>query len=386
MNSFPRPRRRAAPAALVIALGAVVLAGWIFLTPAPEHQVHTGPLADSTAAALRDARGAGASARAPLSLSFAEEAYGAGLLEQRRQELRWGWRRDYRTARTTLEGARTLAQSAVATSRRSAHRENRSATNAVASARLALAPLQGAEERVWMAPEIRNRLQRARTLLAEGSSLVAEGAYEAAAARASQVQDAARTVASSLLTVTARYADESHLARWRTWEADAVAWSKRNGKTAIVVDKDAHVVAVYRSGKLHRVYDAELGWNNVNDKRHQGDGATPEGHYKIVEMKARGRSRYYKALLLDYPNAEDLRNLADLKKSGAVPPGTRAGGLIEIHGEGGRGKDWTDGCVAVTNAQMDELFRLVGVGTPVTIVGSRAGQGVFATLARSLQP
>jgi murein L,D-transpeptidase YafK len=152
------------------------------------------------------------------------------------------------------------------------------------------------------------------------------------------------------------------------------------------VDKDAHQVVLYRAGRVHCVYDAELGWNNVGDKRTQGDGATPEGHYRVTEMKSRGRSRYHKALLLDYPNAEDVRNLAALEASGAVPRGTRPGGLIEIHGEGGRGKDWTDGCVAVTNAQMDELFTLVGVGTPVTIVGSRGGDGVFGTLARRLQP
>ena len=168
--------------------------------------------------------------------------------------------------------------------------------------------------------------------------------------------------------------------------ADAVAWSRRTGKTALVVDKDAHQVVVYRGGRAFRVFDAELGWNNVGDKRAQGDGATPEGHYKITQMKGRGRSRYHKALLLDYPNAEDVRNLDALKASGAVPRGTRPGGLIEIHGDGGRGKDWTDGCVAVTNTQMDELFRLVAVGTPVTIVGSRSGEGTFASVARRLRP
>ena len=133
-----------------------------------------------------------------------------------------------------------------------------------------------------------------------------------------------------------------------------------------------------------RRYDVELGWNNASDKRHQGDGATPEGKYKIVELKGRGRSRYHRALLLDYPNADDLRTLAHLKRDGVVRTGMRAGGLIEIHGAGGRGKDWTDGCLAVTDKEVEELYARVGVGTPVVIVGSGTGAGVFAQLARSV--
>ena len=89
---------------------------------------------------------------------------------------------------------------------------------------------------------------------------------------------------------------------------------------------------------------------------------------------------------MDYPNAEDLKNLAQMKAAGLVPANTRAGGLIEIHGEGGRGKDWTDGCVAITNDEMDWLFSRVAVGTPVVVVGSRAGDGSFSRIARSTQP
>ena len=59
------------------------------------------------------------------------------------------------------------------------------------------------------------------------------------------------------------------------------------------------------------------------------------------------------------------------------------GNLIEIHGEGGRAKDWTRGCVAVSNEHMDRLFQRVRVGTPVTIVGGRGEGGVFSGLVRS---
>jgi hypothetical protein len=53
-----------------------------------------------------------------------------------------------------------------------------------------------------------------------------------------------------------------------------------------------------------------------------------------------------------------------------LPAGARIGGLIEIHGEGGRNRDWTSGCVALANGDMDRVFDRAGIGTPVTIVGS----------------
>ena len=76
------------------------------------------------------------------------------------------------------------------------------------------------------------------------------------------------------------------------------------------------------------------------------------------------------ALLLHHPNADDRRAYAQARRSGEVPDGAGIGGLIEIHGEGGLGRDWTRGCVALTNPDMDDLFTHVDVGTPVTIVGS----------------
>jgi murein L,D-transpeptidase YafK len=81
-------------------------------------------------------------------------------------------------------------------------------------------------------------------------------------------------------------------------------------------------------------------------------------------------SDFFKALLIDYPNADDRAEFGRLRRSGEIPASARIGGLIEIHGGGGRQHDWTDGCVAVTNREIEDLFGLVSVGTPVTIVGS----------------
>jgi murein L,D-transpeptidase YafK len=130
-----------------------------------------------------------------------------------------------------------------------------------------------------------------------------------------------------------------------------------------------------------KTFVAELGTNWTADKSRSGDAATPEGRYKVVQKKGAGHSIYYKALLLDYPNAEDRAAFARAKRRGEIPRDATPGGLIEIHGDGGKGRDWTRGCVAVSNDDMDDVFRRAKVGTPVTIVGSNAHRGELATLA-----
>jgi murein L,D-transpeptidase YafK len=129
-----------------------------------------------------------------------------------------------------------------------------------------------------------------------------------------------------------------------------------------------------------RTYDAEIGSNALELKQRQGDRATPEGRYRVVKKKDRGESRYHRALLLDYPNAADRERFAAAKRRGEIPRGAGIGGLIEIHGEGGRGQNWTEGCVALSNRDMDDLFRRVGTGTRVTIVGGDGRDGAFSDL------
>jgi len=139
---------------------------------------------------------------------------------------------------------------------------------------------------------------------------------------------------------------------------------------AIVVFKESHRLTLYHRGAPVASYDVDLGFNWTADKLHEGDGATPEGRYRVVARLGKKASIYYKALLLDYPNAGDRAEFARARRSGQLPAGARIGGLIEIHGGGGRNQDWTEGCVALANEDMDRVFERAGVGTPVTIVGS----------------
>lgn len=157
--------------------------------------------------------------------------------------------------------------------------------------------------------------------------------------------------------------------RWKNLATNAISAS-RGGNRVILVDKVAHVLYVYQSGKVIKSYDAEFGPNWMAHKERHGDKATPEGNYHITKKKERGNTTYHKALLLDYPNDDDRRQFALKKKKGLLSRSAGIGNLIEIHGNGGKGFNWTSGCVGLRDRDIDDLYRLVGVGTRVTIVGS----------------
>lgn len=134
----------------------------------------------------------------------------------------------------------------------------------------------------------------------------------------------------------------------------------------VVLDKDARRLRLMRNGRTIRTFRVSLGFDPVGHKQREGDGRTPEGLYVIDEL--REESDFYRALHISYPNAWD-RRLAEER-------GERPGGQVMIHGLPGGStgvavahgtSDWTNGCIAVTNREMDELVRLVSVGTPVLI-------------------
>jgi murein L,D-transpeptidase YafK len=132
----------------------------------------------------------------------------------------------------------------------------------------------------------------------------------------------------------------------------------------ILIEKAARRMTVYRDGAALRVYRVALGFTPEGDKERQGDGRTPEGVFLIDRKNA--TSRFHLSLGIDYPQEDDLVRAA----AGGFSPG----GDIFIHGQprGVEGRqrlnyDWTAGCIAVSNAIMDELWRVVAVGTVVEI-------------------
>ena len=175
--------------------------------------------------------------------------------------------------------------------------------------------------------------------------------------------------------ILSRFNDPANLDRWRDWIDTALRESRRRHSTLVVVVKEQHRLDLYRAGKLERSMPVDLGANALRQKMHQGDRATPEGVYRVIQKKNFGASIFGQALLIDYPNAADRRRYQQARATGAIPRGAGIGNLIEIHGKGGRGSDWTDGCVAPSDEDMQWLFRHTAVGTPVVIVGSDGTAG-----------
>jgi L,D-peptidoglycan transpeptidase YkuD (ErfK/YbiS/YcfS/YnhG family) len=158
--------------------------------------------------------------------------------------------------------------------------------------------------------------------------------------------------------------------KWKQLVEKGIKQSKSKKNYFIVVNKMDRICQLYKAGEVFKSFEIELGPNWIGDKFHQGDKATPEGNYKITKLMDNGQTKYYKALLLNYPNEEDKKRFNKNRDLGLIKASTDIGGLIEIHGEGGKGVDWTDGCVALKNSDMDILYKYCKVGTEIVIVGS----------------
>jgi len=155
----------------------------------------------------------------------------------------------------------------------------------------------------------------------------------------------------------------------------------------IRVSKANRRVYVYRGARLVRTFEADMAYNSFADKKRGGGKdkrdhwRTPEGTFYVVYKNP--KSKFYKALVLNYPKVEDARRgletglitrsqyeaIKEAQEEFRMPPmDTDLGGWIEIHGDGtGAATAWTQGCVAVRNDAMNRLWEQVRVGTPVLI-------------------
>ncbi len=209
-------------------------------------------------------------------------------------------------------------------------------------------------------------------------------AKERRSKEANQKLEAARididAVIKTLRPLLARYADRQQIARWKSQVDKALAESRREGKDVIIVRKVDRQLTLYRKGGRVRDFNAGFGFNFLADKLYSGDKATPEGEYKIV--KKLPYSRYYKALLIDYPNQEDQQRFALAKKKKLIPANVGIGNLIEIHGGGN--DSMTNGCISLQDHHISDLFAQVDVGTPVVIVGTIDYDNIIASALRGL--
>jgi hypothetical protein len=219
-----------------------------------------------------------------------------------------------------------------------------------------------------LSSEIRNRISTGKILLKEAQIVYKKGQY----------LEANRKITDSEYLLTESFNNASENLKnyfksypvWKKWVDRTLYESRKNHDYSIIIDKFSRKCIIYHSGAKKYEFEAELGKNWVGDKRVKGDHATPEGMYRSTKRIDRGRTKYYKALLIDYPNNEDKAKFKSEVERGTLPASAKIGGLIEIHGNGGKGIDWTEGCIALTDREMDIIFKFTKVGTPVTIVGS----------------
>lgn len=136
---------------------------------------------------------------------------------------------------------------------------------------------------------------------------------------------------------------------------------------SLLVKKGEKKLYLIADGKPLKSYNVVFGSNPVGHKQQEGDERTPEGKYFIDYKKA--DSSFYKAIRISYPNQNDIENAKSL--------GVNPGGLIMIHGQRNGLEwfasisqlfNWTDGCIAVANAEMEEIWDAVDVGTPIEIL------------------
>lgn len=134
----------------------------------------------------------------------------------------------------------------------------------------------------------------------------------------------------------------------------------------VVVMKKQRTLTLMSGDKVLKTYKIALGGDPVGPKQQEGDHKTPEGSYILDRHNP--RSKFYRSLHISYPNDDDR---VRARASGVSP-----GGDIMVHGlpngfgwlgDAHRARDWTDGCIAVTNAEIDEIWRAVADGTPIEI-------------------
>jgi len=151
---------------------------------------------------------------------------------------------------------------------------------------------------------------------------------------------------------------------WANWPIDTLPADARADR--VVVEKAARRLTIYRAGAHLKTYRVALGRAPVGPKGSEGDHRTPEGDYHI-DTRLR-ESAFHRALHVSYPRPDQV--------AAASQAGVSPGGAIMVHGvRNGLGwlgrthawADWTSGCIAVTNSEIEELWRAVPDGTPITI-------------------
>src|SRR5215218_4296599 len=141
---------------------------------------------------------------------------------------------------------------------------------------------------------------------------------------------------------------------------------------SVVVDKSNYELYVYDAKGWFATYPVVFGNSTLGDKKMEGDKNTPEGNFKIVNKRVHDKWTRY--LGLDYPTQESLARFNERKRRGEIPASASPGAGIGIHGVWphedfviDRYKNWTNGCISLKNGDIEDIYRYIPIGTPVTI-------------------
>jgi hypothetical protein len=305
---------------------------------------------------------------APKEFSDAEEYRNEMMQEWNKQNNKPVYKRNYKKVKKLAEDSLAESEKAIRISEKGKKDLDKNLQEKLALTAGFLEDYEQKYDRLPVPASIKKEYIKAKLLFMEAKSALSRQDKQSAYKKTLLSFELAKNVQANAESFLSDYFNMHP--QWEKWVKETINWSAKNKDYAIVVDKLAHTCTLYKNGSAQKMFPIEMGINWIGDKVQRGDKTTPEGKYHITKKLEKGQTIYYKALLINYPNAEDKERFSREIKNGNLPPKTHIGNLIEIHGEGGKGIHWTDGCVALLNSEMDFLYRYVKVGTPVTIVGS----------------
>jgi len=322
---------------------------------------------------------AGALIYAPVEYKNYQATYQVARGKFLDQKIKFAWFRKYKNVKAEFKKVIAEGDQVLTLIEERKGRQGKTIIDRYHNLEICLLNLRRLTEKINEGRYARPDLIKAELLLAEVKLDFTKGRYTQALQTLPLIDPYVEKVQAVLNDILGRYIDKDQLNLWDRWVKETLTQSRMTGSIAVIVNKIDREMTVYRAGKPLKTYEVGLGSNGMNHKRHAGDEATPEGKYFITKKVY--PSRYYKALLINYPNEEDKRKFQQAKKKGLISSRVGIGGLVEIHG-GGKAF-MTRGCVSVEDNEMDEIFKLADVGTPVTIVGSMGYPHELSTLKDS---
>lgn len=319
--------------------------------------------------AMQESERQGAPVTAPDIWEVARARYDSAWLIIEVQNRLWFFERDYAQAESLLIRAGLSAREAVKTGEVNREKQRQLVQSAIDSLSKTIAAHKaGINGHIARIP-LRQTMTEAELRLDGLRDAYEAGQIEQAFANVPVAEKALREFEERL---DHDWVDPVELPGWNRMVRETISWSKENGGTALVVVKMDRQAYLLKGGRIIERFPVEFGYRAWAQKMRSGDGATPEGIYHVTKWRDRD-TKYYKALNIDYPNDQDKKRFDANKKAGKIPRNARIGGLIEVHGEGGKGEDWTEGCVALSNKDMDRLMAKMSVGDRVTIVREVTG-------------